>query len=875
MSNWLKRLKERAKDNKGSALVLAIIAIVFVGALVAMLVYMVYFNFLMKYTDRAAKQNFYTAETAVDIIKAGLEQDVSEAMVFSYYDVVNNHTDDSALNKQAAFEETFKNQLTSTIMNVTTVTAGDPGAMQTFDVYDPARLADYWNRITRIGDTTFEDFVIYNPGTINYGARMELGAVDSSTNPTGWDYGTSAGVTDIKNNGPVVTYNGSVITFHNVKVSYTNPDGYVSMINTDITLETPKINFANVLSLPELEKYALVASGGVYDGYTRDVATFKPVQSGGGTGVTVTGSVNAGEDGLHVSGISGEMVFKKKDTDPDTTVNTLVASVVSAEDGRDQTSSTSPSSTDSISVDDSYEIWAGDIVADTASMTLAGNCFVQDDLTTLGTYPKVVLSNNKYVGYGSEASGSKNSSAILINGAYSTLDFSTLKSLELAGSAYVGSTRYDANKINKTEDDLINGSVSEYLDEKATAIKAIEDAGGTNDTDVVEGSEVDNTNNDVVLGQSLAVKADQLMYMVPTECMVYEGSSQILAKNPLTYHEYVKYSTATTGSGTSERPKYDMVNLNAIMEDLGNNTSINDYGASFVPVFRRVNGDILVYYYIKFATADRANDFFRDYYAADRDSFVEYFNSYVRSFTINPAITANNSAYLHIAGNMLYKSGSALYMKEDTYEEDLANFDTLNSARSTYSGWYQTQLKYLMKTTTDQVSASVLSGDVFGNIAVSDSNFAQIVPSGTYSVYKNDAGEEVAIVVNNKNKGVFHFGGSNTDTGSHDLSNIHLIIATGDVELNVDEYNGLIFSGGDIYIGATTVINSDYAEVPKAMIAKNSAGNYAFEVIQNGIAYANSMGTTDAELLAAIERQRESDIVRASDLVKYVNWTKE
>ena len=107
MAAWKNRLKEKLKDDRGSAIVLVIIAIAFVGTLVAMLVYMVYFNYLMKYTDRSAKNNFYTAETALDIIKAGLEQDVSNAMVAGYYDVVSNHDTDTAQKKQAAFEIEF------------------------------------------------------------------------------------------------------------------------------------------------------------------------------------------------------------------------------------------------------------------------------------------------------------------------------------------------------------------------------------------------------------------------------------------------------------------------------------------------------------------------------------------------------------------------------------------------------------------------------------------------------------------------------------------------------------------------------------------------------------------------------------------------
>ena len=96
--------KNKSMNDKGSALVLVIIAIAFIGTLVAMMIYLVYYNYLMKFTDRSAKDNFYTAESAVAEIKAGIEQDVSEAMVESYYEVMSKHASDSASNQQAYFE---------------------------------------------------------------------------------------------------------------------------------------------------------------------------------------------------------------------------------------------------------------------------------------------------------------------------------------------------------------------------------------------------------------------------------------------------------------------------------------------------------------------------------------------------------------------------------------------------------------------------------------------------------------------------------------------------------------------------------------------------------------------------------------------------
>lgn len=863
---WLKKQKEKWNNDQGSAIVLVIIAIAFVGTLIAMLVYTVYFNYLMKYTDRSAKNNFYTAETALGVIKAGLEQDVSDAMVVSYYDVMSNNTSDSALNKQAAFEEYFRDELDNTLGIIPVNFSG-----VTQMVYDPAKLADYWNRITRIGDPSYEGFKV-STGSGNEGAKMEIVA---------WNVpGAYSNLSELVDHGPIVVYSGSVMEFRNVKVSYTDEDGYVSIVETDIIIETPKINFANVLSLPDIESYSLVAADGIYNGYGRSSVTFEPEKNGTQTRTTVTGNVYGGEDGIFVNGVNAQISFEKKAEDPDTRVFTVTAEKISALSGRDQNdvSGKVPSSVPSVNVDEYYELWARNLYVESATLNVEGNCFVQDDLTTDGSYSGVYLSGI-YNGYGTAIGTASGNSSILINGAHTTLDLSNLEQLNLAGHAYVGSIHYNANENDAENGDYIE-DIDAYLEEKEKEEEENGEGTGTGSNGTDEEEKIEENTNDVLMGQSLAVKSDQLMYMVPVECMGYDGDTQILAKNPMTYNEYTKfattYETEVDEQGNvknTDKLKYTVVRLDVVMNKVGG--SINSYGASYVPVFRRVNDDILVYFYLKFASDDKANQFFRDYYAADKEAFDNYIENYLDVFRINPDITTTGSDKLSIAGNMLYMRNGRVLLAEDTFEEDLVNYDAIEASRNQNTLYYQNLSKYLMKT-TDDLAAMQLKNNVFTNIAVSAEEFKDQVAVGYFSAYKNTDDKVVALVVNNDTKGVFDFSSSNSQLSGVNLDDIHLIIATGDVRVGVREFEGLIFCGGDIYIGQNNErIDYNASEVQKAMTAKNSAGNYTFEVIQNGIAYANSLGTTDAELLAAIEEQKQADIIRASDLVKFTNWNKE
>ena len=865
IARWMDKFRKGKKDNRGSSLVMVVISIAFIGTLVAMMVYLVYYNYLMKYTDRSAKNNFYTAESALNEIKAGIEQDVSDAMVESYYKVISEHTADTAQNQQAYFEIEYRDNL-KTILNVQNQMMGSTGLQEDVNYYEPADLTAYW----------VETPTASAPG--QEGAYMETLPHGSWTG-----LGTDTGLQSFKDEGPLVVFkSGNIIELKNVRISYTNEDGYVSVIETDIDIETPEINFANVMSLPSLENYSLVSSGGIYNGYRRNSETHQPVVAAGTqTRTVVTGNVFGGEKGIFVNGVNGQISFEQKTGDA-ATAFTLTADKISASNGRNQTESGtngSPASRPSVLVSEEYELWTRDLYVESATMDVKANCFVQDDLTLDGTYPKIAMSG-RYYGYGSEYGTAENNSAILLNGVHSTVDFSDLQQLTLAGHAYVGGVHYNAADNNPAGDyvedwDEYNLEKKRLDQENPGTTAAWADTG----TQLNEDVSVSN-NSDVLMGQSVAVKSDQLMYMVPVECMGYDGDTQILAKNPVTYEEYTKFATTFVpeydANGNvvmedgkvvySDQLKYTMVRLDVVMNKVG--ASPNSYGASYIPVFRRVNGSILVYFYLNFTSDEKANEFFRDYYNADQEAFNRYFNTYVASYSINSDILDANNGLLSIAGNMLYKRGRNIYMREDTFEADLVNFEAMENNRKTYLSYYQGLSKYLMKT-TDDLSASQLKNDVFTNIAVDEDAFADVVSAGGFKTFKNTDDKVVAIVVNNAKSGSFVL-----EDGAY--PDLHLIIASGDVTVNARTFEGLIFCGGNIYIGSTnTRIDYDPAEVQKAMTAKAESGDYVFEVIQNGIAYANSLGTTDPDLLDAIEEQKERDVVRATDLVKFVNWNKE
>ena len=78
----------RKTDNKGSALVVVIIAMAFIGILASVLMYMSLLNYQMKVNNLKAKDNFYSAETVLDEIRSYMGTQISESVGNAYENCV-------------------------------------------------------------------------------------------------------------------------------------------------------------------------------------------------------------------------------------------------------------------------------------------------------------------------------------------------------------------------------------------------------------------------------------------------------------------------------------------------------------------------------------------------------------------------------------------------------------------------------------------------------------------------------------------------------------------------------------------------------------------------------------------------------------------
>ncbi|MBR1691789.1 MAG: hypothetical protein IJ711_03320 [Lachnospiraceae bacterium] len=798
------RFISKKTDNRGSSIVLTIVTIAFVSMLVAMSAHMSYYNYAMKYSDRSSKDNFYSAEEALAEINIGLQTIVSDAMTVAYYYALQQNTSVEMNSRELYFEQIYEERLLKALK--------DPDLGDNY--YDVDKL---------------RGFLVKTAYANEVGARII----------------TVKDTANVSNSENTIFRKKGGIVLNNVKLTYTDPSGYVTSIWTDIYLKLPDVSLAATVGVPELENCAIIANNKL------DVIE--------NNNIRISGDVYGGKNGLYVDGDTN-LLFGKKDNDTDGVSYKLVA-------GNVKVHNSTTHSAYAMEATKNYDVWTEDILVDSGKLSLEGNTYVQDDLTVEGKNSRIALAGN-YYGYGDELYQSYNSSSILVNGGGTSLDFSGLKNLLLAGHAYIGARHYNAN----LDDDYVEDLNAEPDPETPTTY-------------------AENT-KDLMMGESIGVKSNQLMYLVPKECVGYykDTTDLYLGKNPISYEEYLTltqtYQYEYNEDGTIKRVagtgapvykkdsygnlilQYDEVNLGIVMNKTGQ--TIAGSGATYRPVFRRVNGTVLVYYYLEFTSERAANEFFKAYYENDKEGVESYVKSYISELKLNSALK-ESAGNLHLAGNAFKYDDSTgeLVLIEDTATVNVNDSDLMADNRASWQDAYLGYSKKMLPN-TNTLSSEHLSRDIFYNLVVKYSDFASVIPAGTRATYEN--GSVKALVINNQSAPV-------TINYADVSGGVNLILATGDVKLSTD-FNGLLLSGGEVSLEAgCNIVQSNPVAVRKAMVAKNGSATIA-DLFLDGSAYSaqseDESDSTETGDETEEEKQiaKDDDYVKVEDLIIYEKWTK-
>ncbi|NLT14347.1 MAG: hypothetical protein GXY05_08395 [Clostridiales bacterium] len=249
-----------ARDDRGSGLVTVLVTMLFVAILGTILLFTSYTGFLIKVSERGGKESFYSASSALDEIKVGVQQAVNESLSKAYTQVLSEYMTTPASDLQKKFADFYFGAFTGWKVGGEALIAGsDPNY-----TYNTAAF------------TSLVNLPAGGALTVNEGAAS--GAVEV--------------IKDVDNVRQEIVLRG-------IRVDYVSPTGYASSVSTDISVTMPdfEATTSTVMS-SSLPIHAIVANEGL------------TVASGDRTlsGSAYTGALTLRNNGSSLSFQSGTLV---------------------------------------------------------------------------------------------------------------------------------------------------------------------------------------------------------------------------------------------------------------------------------------------------------------------------------------------------------------------------------------------------------------------------------------------------------------------------------------------------------------------------------------------------------------------------------------
>ena len=459
--------------------------------------------------------------------------------------------------------------------------------------------------------------------------------------------------------------------------------------------------------------------------------------------------------------------------------------------------------------------WAENVIVDTGRVTLAGESNVADDINIKGNGSTVTLAGT-YNGYGNSLTEAENSSAILVNGTNSTLDMSGIEKITIAGHAYVGT--------------------------KAA------------NTGSVTGSETGQGEN-VFTGESIAVKSNQLLYLVPGECIGVDkttGTSKY-NKNPLTASEYTEIMDAS---------KYEEISLQVAVDELGGSLSpyiktengLAQAEKVFIPT--NYENNTLVYYYMKFDNEDAANKYFAKYYQGSEALMNKYASYYADMITFPSSSTL---VRLKFAGNGVEGSQDEGYELQSVMLEDAST--KLSSNQQNYAQQFSALCTKLISN-YDELTVLTENPDPTKQII-----YENLIDEEKLNAFIDDSPYKtgnLTIIDGSEGKAVV----SRSDYTITD-NNIHLVIAKGDVTIAVNNFTGTVFSDGKVSINTAAGSVKADPDTVKTML------RYYQTVDGENVMLATVLQGGSEFIYSTDDENGETESTSLRDLIVYENWKKE
>ena len=888
------RLRQLKSDNRGSAIVIVIIAMAMIGILASTIVWASYLNYRIKISDLKVKNSFYSAETVVEQILAGVKKDVVSASVNEAYQEVVSNWD--ALATDANRESYFITAYTKAVEEK----LGVAGGQYKKDVLKGFVDAAFWEEPTGGAATTATGYIVNKP----------------------WDDAvpTFKSFTENRLTDPT----SGTMTIKNICVEFYDSDGLLSVINTDIAIDVPKLQFTQAGTIDRLYPYVLVGDDGVV---TEDTASVKIDGSIYGGAYEEDGTDAAkladGKDGIqigknsHVTVENANYIISGGDI--------VVGNAANFVNLINQDAELVVRDLISDGVGFRTNVYAQGLAVNGSHLDIAGKVFASNDLILSGMGSNVSLAG-QYFGYGSQMGNTmkgdaKNpdgtdkvddegnpvqenvnpaqaSSAIVINGKDSTVDLTKLTTLQLAGRAYVSLTD------NEEESGLPH----------------------------------------VLMGESISVKSNQIAYLVPPECVGTLDGRTIVGQNPVSFSTWSEMMKSLPDYQADGRD-FRIVNADIGTAKLGGG-KLNQYGIGDIraedfdgvdpenspELMKTLNAKAAakgirflympekqqVYLYLVM-DASNAERYFTAYYNvnSNKASLDAYFNTYasggirlkenVQGYTVvgNSMVSLTDAGSqdeirTNADGDKLVRLLSSVKPAEDGdgEEEDTegagtggeeepadpdAYTDVSDNLTDTENVKTQAELDKLIancgtvyenlnRNLMEENDPSAHAGTVFENIVQLEDPApgadGTMEHQGLKSYLAGLTGRKAEFGEEGKVEAVL-VDGDYAVTGHSDL---RLVIATGDVSVE-QNFQGLILAGGTITVKpGCTVCMKDGEGVYSALQAKRLGDDADTNVPANVLVGGSGMVLNGYE---GVETDELGNLaIDYSEIVRYENWIK-
>lgn len=574
------------RDDRGSAIVIVIIAMALIGILASTILWASYLNYRIKINDLKVKNSFYSAETVVEQILAGVKKEIVSASVNEAYQEVASNWDALATddNRESYF-------ITAYIAAVESKLNASPTVAPT--QYDKDVIKAY------VDEEMWDDS---DPKHDGYIVKATWDAADPKFRAAN----------EINGYGSM--------SIRNICVEYYNSEGLLSIINTDIAIDVPKLRFTQAGTVDRLYPYVLIGDNGIVTKNDTTISINGSIYGGVDTSVGAAddnGGIQIGnnshvtvEDASYI--ISGGDIVVGNDSIIGNLVHRGAELIV-----RDVSSG---------GVGFKTNVYAQGLAVNGSHLDISGRTFIANDLILSGRSSDVSLAG-QYFGYGdtqktkdvdesdNPVNPAETSSAIVINGRDSAVDLTGLNTLQLAGRAYV----------SLSENDEVNDLPH------------------------------------IMMGESISVKSNQIAYLVPAECVgtLTQGSDSrtIIGQNPMSAETWGKLiaSVSEYAEDDTKEQEFKIVDAGKKAVKLGgeklSNYGISDLNANafsglntddILETVTRLNSEAesshirflynrnQVYMYLVMEY-DQAEEYFQAYYNvnSNKASLDSYFNQYV------------------------------------------------------------------------------------------------------------------------------------------------------------------------------------------------------------------------------------------------------